>query len=158
MSGRTAWSKWTTPCGRRSPCFSGTIPALLNRTIRIDVVVYYPPMSQQGYQTVGYVQGWRAHDMTASGLFGHGLSQFNAGDTIAPLFDFYDANGVYQETLQGDSIALRKRPGAELPHRASPACPENRTSPAEAELVQGTLCRPRQRWKGRNAPGGLVEG
>ena len=103
----------------------GTIPALLNRTICIDEVVYYPPMSQQGDQTVGYVQGWRAHDMTASGLFSHGLSQFNAGDTIAPLFDFYDANGVYQETLQGDSIALRKRPGAELPHRAAPACPLN---------------------------------
>ena len=85
--------------------------------------------------------------MTASGLFGHGLSQFNAGDTIAPLFDFYDANGVYQETLQGDPTAMRERPGAELPHRASPACPKNRTSPAEAELVQGTLCRLRQRWK-----------
>lgn len=88
--------------------FSGTIPALLNGTTRIDVVVYYPPMSQQGDQTVGYVQGWRAHDMTASGLFGHGLSQLNAGDTITPLFDFYDANGVYQETLQGDPIAMRE--------------------------------------------------
>jgi hypothetical protein len=142
MTGRTAWSKWTTPCGRRSPCFSGTIPALLNRTIRIDVVVYYLPMSQQGDQTVGYVQGRRAHDMTASGLFGHGLSQFNAGDTITPLFDFCDANGIYQETLQGDPIAMRERPGAESSHRAAPACPENRTSPAEAELVQGTLPTP----------------
>lgn len=65
-------------------------------------------MSQQGDQTVGYVQGWRAHDMTASGLFGHSLLRFNAGDTITPLLDFYDANGVYQETLQGDPIAMRE--------------------------------------------------
>ena len=88
--------------------FSGAIPALLNGTTRIDVVVYYPPMSQQGDQTVGYVQGWRAHDMTASGLFGHGLSQFNAGDTITPLFDFYDASGAYRETLQGEPIAMQE--------------------------------------------------
>ena len=88
--------------------FSGTIPALLNGTTRIDVVVYYPPMSQQGDQTVGYVQGWRAYDMTASSLFGHGLSQFNAGDTITPLFDFYDANGAYRETLQGELIAMQE--------------------------------------------------
>lgn len=88
--------------------FSGTIPALLNDTTRIDVVVYYPPMSQQGDRTVGYVQGWRAHDMTASNLFGHGLSPFNEGDTITPLFDFYDASGTYQETLQGDPIAMQE--------------------------------------------------
>ena len=156
-TGRTAWSKWTTPCGRRSPSFSGTIPALLNGTIRIDVVVYYPPMSQQGDQTVGYVQGWRAHDMTASGLFGHGLSQSTRATRSRPCSTSATRTASIRKPCRaiplpcGSRLAQNYRTGP-LPH-----VPKTERAPPKRSLFKGLSADPGSAVRKGTLPEGLLK-
>ena len=81
----------------------------------------------------------------------------NAGDTITTLFDFYDANGIYQETLQGDPIAMRERPRRRIvaPGRSRMSRKTERAPPKRSSFKG--LCRPRQRWKEGTLPEGLLK-
>lgn len=84
---------------------SGIIPAMLNGSTYIEISVYWPPQSQQGDTYTGVIQGYRIPN---SGFFtfGRGLIPFEVGDTITPLFDYYDASGKYKETIQGNPITV----------------------------------------------------
>lgn len=85
--------------------FSGTIPAILNGGERVDLVVTWPTASERGDgETIGYVQGYR---MSGQGyVLGRGLGQLKAGDTLTPVFDYFDSEGNWVETLQGDAITV----------------------------------------------------
>lgn len=85
--------------------YSGTIPAILNGEERIDLVVSWPTASERGEgETVGYVQGYR---MSEQGyVLGRGLGQLKAGDTLTPIFDYFDSEGNWVETLQGNVITV----------------------------------------------------
>ncbi|SES74958.1 hypothetical protein SAMN05216348_102190 [Olsenella sp. KH3B4] len=85
--------------------YSGTIPAILNGEERIDLVVSWPTASERGEgETMGYVQGYR---MSGQGyVLGRGLGQLKAGDTLTPIFDYFDSEGNWVETLQGNVITV----------------------------------------------------
>lgn len=85
--------------------YSGTIPAILNGGERIDLVVTWPTASERGDgETIGYVQGYRMSGQDY--VLGRGLGQFEAGDTLTPVFDYFDSEGNWVETLQGDAITV----------------------------------------------------
>ena len=87
--------------------YSGVIPAVLNGNTYIEIVVYWPPQSQQGDTYTGYVQGYRTkQNETNFFTYGRGLQAFNRGDTVAPLFDVYDKQGNYSTTLTGTSFTI----------------------------------------------------
>ncbi len=85
---------------------SGIIPALLNGETYIEISVYWPPRSQQTGAYTGIIQGYR---MKNGGFLtiGRGLIPFQAGDTITPLFDFYDGSGNYVQTELGNPITVQ---------------------------------------------------
>ncbi len=85
--------------------FSGTIPAILNGGERVDLVVTWPTASERGDgEAIGYVQGYR---MSGQGyVLGRGLGQLKAGDTLTLVFDYFDSEGNWVETLQGDAITV----------------------------------------------------
>ena len=85
--------------------YSGTIPAILNGGERIDLVVTWPTASERGDgETIGYVQGYRMSGQDY--VLGRGLGQLEAGDTLTPIFDYFDSEGNWVETLQGDAITV----------------------------------------------------
>ena len=85
--------------------YSGTIPAILNGGERIDLVVTWPTASERGDgETIGYVQGYRMSGQDY--VLGRGLGQLEAGDTLTPVFDYFDSEGNWVETLQGDAITV----------------------------------------------------
>ena len=85
--------------------YSGTIPAILNGGKRVDLVVTWPTASERGDgETIGYVQGYRMSGQDY--VLGHGLGQLEAGDTLTPVFDYFDSEGNWVETLQGDAITV----------------------------------------------------
>lgn len=85
---------------------SGVIPALLNGQTYIEISVYWPPTSQQeDGQYIGQIMGYRL-DNPGLFTFGRGLIPFEAGNTITPLFDFYDKQGNYLETQPGNTITV----------------------------------------------------
>ena len=85
---------------------SGIIPAILNGTTRIEISVYWPPQSQQGDVYTGYVQGYRIADEDNDYTFGRGLLPFEKGNVVTPVFDFYDAQGNYSDTIEGTAITI----------------------------------------------------
>ena len=85
--------------------YSGTIPAILNGGERVDLVVTWPTASERGDgETIGYVQGYRMSGQDY--VLGRGLGQLEAGDTLTPVFDYFDSEGNWVETLQGDAITV----------------------------------------------------
>jgi hypothetical protein len=85
--------------------YSGTIPAILNGRERVDLVVTWPTASERGDgETIGYVQGYRMSGQDY--VLGRGLGQLEAGDTLTPVFDYFDSEGNWVETLQGDAITV----------------------------------------------------
>ncbi len=85
--------------------YSGTIPAILNGGERVDLVVTWPTASERGDgETIGYVQGYRMSGQDY--VLGRGLGQLEAGDTLTPIFDYFDSEGNWVETLQGDAITV----------------------------------------------------
>ena len=85
--------------------YSGTIPAILNGEERVDLVVSWPTASERGDgETIGYVQGYRMSGQDY--VLGRGLGQLEAGDTLTPVFDYFDSEGNWVETLQGDAITV----------------------------------------------------
>ena len=85
--------------------YSGTIPAILNGWDRVDLVVTWPTASERGDgETIGYVQGYRMSGQDY--VLGRGLGQLEAGDTLTPVFDYFDSEGNWVETLQGDAITV----------------------------------------------------
>lgn len=84
---------------------SGVIPAILNGNTYVEIIVYWPPQSQQGDVYTGYIQGYRTQENTFF-TYGRGLQQFNRGDVITPVFDYYDKQGNYVQTLQGSPITI----------------------------------------------------
>ena len=84
---------------------SGVIPAMLNDKTPIQIVVYWPVQSQQGATYTGYVQGYRLSE-NANNTYGRGLQEFTPGDVITPLFDVYDKQGKYSETIPGTAIKV----------------------------------------------------
>lgn len=85
--------------------YSGTIPAILNGGERIDLVVTWPTASERGDgETIGYVQGYRMSGQDY--VLGRGLGQLEAGNTLTPVFDYFDSEGNWVETLQGDAITV----------------------------------------------------
>ncbi len=113
-------NEWLTMCGSAVSFYSneptlesngeyshsGIIPAKLNGKTNIDIVVYWPPESQQGSVYTGYVQGYRTNDSSLFSTYGRGLQQFNRGDKITPLFDYYDKGGNYLSTIEGTTFTL----------------------------------------------------
>lgn len=92
---------------------SGVIPAILNGNTYIEIVVYWPPQSQQGDVYTGYIQGYRTQDNSFF-TYGRGLQAFNKGDVITPVFDYYDKQGNYVQTLQGNSITINSASDLEV--------------------------------------------
>ncbi len=85
--------------------YSGTIPAILNGGGQVDLVVTWPTASERGDgETIGYVQGYRMSGQDY--VLGRGLGQLEAGDTLTPIFDYFDSEGNWVETLQGDAITV----------------------------------------------------
>lgn len=85
--------------------YSGTIPAILNGGEQVDLVVTWPTASERGDgETIGYVQGYRMSGQDY--VLGRGLGQLEAGDTLTPVFDYFDSEGNWVETLQGDAITV----------------------------------------------------
>lgn len=85
--------------------YSGTTPAILNGGERVDLVVTWPTASERGDgETIGYVQGYRMSGQDY--VLGRGLGQLEAGDTLTPVFDYFDSEGNWVETLQGDVITV----------------------------------------------------
>lgn len=85
--------------------YSGTIPAILNGGERVDLVVTWPTASERGDgETIGYVQGYRMSGQDY--VLGRGLGQLEAGNTLTPVFDYFDSEGNWVETLQGDAITV----------------------------------------------------
>lgn len=85
--------------------YSGTIPAILNGGEQVDLVVTWPTASERGDgETIGYVQGYRMSGQDY--VLGRGLGQLEAGDTLTPIFDYFDSEGNWVETLQGDAITV----------------------------------------------------
>ena len=84
---------------------SGTIPALLNGTTQIEISVYWPPESQQTGDYVGKILGYRVPNANFFTV-GRGLIPFASGDTIVPLFDYYDGSGRYVRTEKGNPITV----------------------------------------------------
>lgn len=85
--------------------YSGTIPAILNGGERVNLVVTWPTASERGDgETIGYVQGYRMSGQDY--VLGRGLGQLEAGDTLTPVFDYFDSEGNWVETLQGDAITV----------------------------------------------------
>lgn len=68
-------------------------------------MVTWPTASERGDgEAIGYVQGYR---MSGQGyVLGRGLGQLKAGDTLTPVFDYFDSEGSWVETLQGDAITV----------------------------------------------------
>ena len=113
-------NEWLTMCGSAVSFYSneptlesngeyshsGIIPAKLNGKTDIEIVVYWPPASQQNDVYTGYVQGYRTNESSLFNTYGRGLQQFNKGDKITPLFDYYDRNGNYQSTIEGSAFTL----------------------------------------------------
>lgn len=85
--------------------YSGTIPAILNGEERVDMVVTWPTAGERGDgETIGCVQGYR---MSEEGyVLGRGLGQLKADDTLTPVFDYFDSEGNWVQTLQGNAIAV----------------------------------------------------
>lgn len=94
----TAWT------ANGEPVYTGTIPAILNGSTRIDIVVSWPPASEQEGDFVGNVRGYRVTD-TGSSTFGR-LASFSEGDVITPIFDTYDAEGSWDGTVEGNDIKV----------------------------------------------------
>lgn len=86
--------------------YTGTIPALLNGGTRIDIVVSWPPASEQGDEFVGRVQGYRRDGAIGSGSTFGRLASFAEGDTITPLFDYYDSDGNWDSTIEGTQVTV----------------------------------------------------
>ena len=85
--------------------YSGTIPAILNGGERVDLVVTWPTASERSDgETIGYVQGYRMSGQDY--VLGRGLGQLEAGNTLTPVFDYFDSEGNWVETLQGDAITV----------------------------------------------------
>ncbi|MBQ9020898.1 MAG: hypothetical protein IJ113_02625 [Eggerthellaceae bacterium] len=97
---------------------SGVIPALLNGNTYIEIVVYWPPQSQQGEVYTGYIQGYRMNENNYF-TYGRGLQQFNKGDVITPVFDYYDKQGNYVKTLPGNSITINSAKDLEVTYGLS---------------------------------------
>ena len=97
---------------------SGVIPALLNDNTYIEIVVYWPPQSQQGDTYTGYIQGYRMKENSYY-TYGRGLQQFNRGDVISPLFDLYDKQGNYAQTLPGNPITISSAKDLEVTYGLS---------------------------------------
>ena len=113
-------TEWLTMCGQPVSYFSfepkleangeyshsGIIPAILNDTTQIEIYVYFPVQSQQGDTYTGYVNGYRLTETTNSNSFEKGLKSFNKGDKITTIFDFYDGQGNFAETIKGASFTV----------------------------------------------------
>lgn len=97
---------------------SGVIPAILNGNTYIEIMVYWPPMSQQGSTYTGYIQGYRMQENSFF-TYGRGLQPFNKGDVITPVFDYYDKQGNYVQTLQGNSITINSASDLEVTYGLS---------------------------------------
>lgn len=95
--------------------FSGTIPALLNGGEQVELVVTWPTASEREaageQEAVGRVLGFRLTGQEQGHVLGRGLGQLEAGDTLTPLFDSYDADGEWVGTVEGDPVVVRD-PGA----------------------------------------------
>ena len=97
---------------------SGVIPAILNDRTYIEIVVYWPPQSQQSSTYTGYIQGYRTQDNSFF-TYGRGLQAFNKGDVVTPVFDYYDKQGNYVQTLQGSSITINSASDLEVTYGLS---------------------------------------
>ena len=94
---------------------SGTIPALLNGKTQIEIVVYWPTVSEQPTdEYIGYIQGYRLTSESGSHTYGRGLTPFEKGDVVTPLFDFYDAQGNYSNTIKGSEITINSSSDLEV--------------------------------------------
>ena len=51
--------------------------------------------------------------------YGRGLQPFNKGDVITPVFDYYDKQGNYVQTLQGNSITINSASDLEVTYGLS---------------------------------------
>ena len=72
--------------------FTGYVPALLNGETRIDVMLKYDDENPGGY-VVGYRTG-----SEENGVQGRNYLQFEDGDRITFLYEYYSYNGEYQDS------------------------------------------------------------
>lgn len=98
--------------------FSGTAPALLNDDILIDLVLEWEPLTDEiaeleEYELQGYVKGYRIVEpqmLTQE----KGLRTLESGDVITLLYDYYDEDVYYEDTLAGDEIVVNTQDALEV--------------------------------------------
>ena len=75
----------------------------------------YPEASEQPTdEYIGYIQGYRLTSESGSHTYGRGLTPFEKGDVVTPLFDFYDAQGNYSNTIKGSEITINSSSDLEV--------------------------------------------
>ncbi|MFI3225978.1 MAG: clostripain-related cysteine peptidase [Clostridia bacterium] len=82
----------------------GSVPAILNDTEYVEVIVYWDDDNPYGYVT-----GYRRYS-TAGEPLGKGTFSFTSGDTLEWVFDYYDYDGNYVGTCSfGDEYVYNGR-------------------------------------------------
>jgi hypothetical protein len=86
--------------------YRGTVRARLNGTENITIHIEWDPVSDESTEDpVGWVTGYSRDDEKVSFFMKKGLEQFETGDTIEFLFDFYDEEGNLLKTdTYGDKM------------------------------------------------------
>lgn len=86
--------------------YSGRVPAVLNGDTNIELVLEWDPvtnemMESDDYSIDGHVMGYRIvnEDTTTQAK---GLFALEEGDTLSFLYDWYDSDGVYDQTIESE--------------------------------------------------------
>jgi hypothetical protein len=89
-----------------SNIFIGYVPAILNGTTNIEIMLEW-----DGEDSDGYIAGYRLTDSNSTiggeGTLGKGYKQFNAGDTIDFICDYYTYDGEFDSSYYfGEPITI----------------------------------------------------
>ena len=80
--------------------YRGTAKAILNETEHVTLHIEWEPLKEDGDESKlkGKVTGYTLDDEEGFSFMKKGLEQFDTGDTIDFVFDFYDENGELIKT------------------------------------------------------------
>ena len=88
--------------------YRGTVPAVLNGSEDITIHIEWDPVTEESDgEVTGHVTGYSLGDEDDLFFMKKGLDQFETGDTIEFLFDFYDEEGQLIKTgIYGNKIRV----------------------------------------------------
>ena len=83
--------------------FSGTVNALLNDSVPIELQLEWEPMDENraddpDYQQKGFIRGYREVEEDTQ-TQAKGLKELKAGDSLKFQYDYYDEDGNYKDTI-----------------------------------------------------------